>query len=425
MRMTAPFVQVLRLALRPLAFTGAPVVLLLAAACGGGDGAGGTDPDAPASAAFGIWSPGAFDTCTKEQHDAYFVVGPDGKKYPTWHPPTGPGGCTFGHDHGRDPRGSDLFGSVGNIPFGLANEALLVTDPANPRHEDHVGHKVEWENDIELRPGGSAGNFLSVRCDVLTKLHQGTHSKDAFTNNVHEIVQHLKCSDGSEMGITMLTAIGNPGEFRSRCTGQVIQAGQATPLNSPRGGGVRIIPERSCVERHMLVADGQRSDYGAALHENWETSQSIRRADGSTIAHFNNYYQVRRPSRYYDPTQPNNVGRPMADCYATLPDGRRARGGDCAAATQDGSVTGITYDDPRSPFNGASRFVDVNGVEVNNAGGPEFWYTDAYGRNGQPQPFPGSVRQRVSRNNSDLGGFGGPVIGNTRDYGGPGVRAPN
>jgi len=69
--------------------------------------------------------------------------------------------------------------------------------------------------------------------------------------------------------------------------------------------------------------------------------------------------------------------------------------------------------------------VDVNGVEVNNDGGPEFWYTDAYGRNGQPQPFPGSVRQRVSRNNSDLGGFGGPVIGNTRDYGGPGVRAPN
>jgi len=35
---------------------------------------------------------------------------------------------------------------------------------------------------------GVAGSVLEVRCDVLTKLHQGTHSKDAFTNNLHELV---------------------------------------------------------------------------------------------------------------------------------------------------------------------------------------------------------------------------------------------
>ena len=62
--------------------------------------------NATPSRAFGIWNPGPNDTCTKEQHDAYSVVGPDGKLYPTWHPPTGPGGCTFGHEHGRDPHGS-------------------------------------------------------------------------------------------------------------------------------------------------------------------------------------------------------------------------------------------------------------------------------------------------------------------------------
>jgi predicted small secreted protein len=56
---------------------------------------------------FGIWTPGTGDTCTREIHDRYSVVAPDGKRYNTWHPPVDPGtGCTFGHEHGRDPRSS-------------------------------------------------------------------------------------------------------------------------------------------------------------------------------------------------------------------------------------------------------------------------------------------------------------------------------
>ena len=177
-----------------------------------------TSPDpsmASPAVAFGIWSPGPNDTCTKEQHDRYATVGPDGKRYPTWHAATDPEtGCSFGHEHGRDPRGSDLYGMVGAIPFGHANEMLEIWDPANPRREDHVGHKVEWENDIEMRVNSDiASPLFDVRCDVLVKLHQGTHSKDAFTNNVHELVYHIACNDGTTMHVTMLTAIGKPGEF--------------------------------------------------------------------------------------------------------------------------------------------------------------------------------------------------------------------
>ena len=176
------------------------------------------DPaNATPSIAFGIWNPGPNDTCTKEQHDAYAVVGPDGKLYPTWHPATGPGGCTFGHEHGRDPRGSDLYDETGGLPFGMANEALSISDPANPRNEDHFGHKVEWENDVELQFSGAGSAIFTLKCDVLTKLHQGTHSKDAFTNNLHELVYHIHCSDGTEMHVTMLTAIGTPGEFVRSC----------------------------------------------------------------------------------------------------------------------------------------------------------------------------------------------------------------
>src|SRR2546425_838315 len=68
------------------------------------------------AASFGLWSPGANDDCTKAQHDAYSVVGPDHKLYPTWHPPIDPvTGCSFGHDHGRDPRGSALYRDAGPV----------------------------------------------------------------------------------------------------------------------------------------------------------------------------------------------------------------------------------------------------------------------------------------------------------------------
>src|SRR5262245_31250611 len=166
------------------------------------------------SRAFTLWVPGPTDTCTPEIHNKYMVVGPDGLRYPTWHPPTDPvSGCTFGHEHGRDPKGSDLYNDVGPLVFAYANQQLEIYDPNNIRTEDHVGHKVEWENDVRLDFEGPGGSVFTVTCDVLAKLHQGTHSKDAFTNNLHEIIYHIKCSDRTEMHVQMMTAIGRAGEF--------------------------------------------------------------------------------------------------------------------------------------------------------------------------------------------------------------------
>lgn len=113
-------------------------------------------------------------------------------------------------------------------------------------------------------------------------------------------------------------------------------------------------------------------------------------------------------------------------CYETTPAGDQARGGPCEEATQSGAITGIAYDDPRSPFNGADRFVDINANRISNADGPEVWYTDAYGQNGRTEPFANSIRQRIARGESEAGvDDGGPVIGDDRDYSGPGTRAPN
>lgn len=409
-----------------LALLGAAGVGMLACDEPGAPGAP-VAPSGPATA-YGIWTPGPGDDCTAQQHDAYAVVGPDGKLYPTWHPPIDPAtGCSFGHDHGRDPRGSALYAQVGPVPFGLANEALEDWDPTGIRNEDHVGHKIEWENGVEMRFGSDAANAIfDVRCDVLTKLHQGTHSRDAFTNNVHELVYHVRCTDGTAMHVTMLAAIGTPGQFERSCDRVTIVVGPATPANSPDGGGVRIIPDRFCVEQAILRLPGERSDFGV-LHESWQTSNRLVAEDGRALAFFNPYFQAFRPSRFYDPSLASIVGRPIDLCYEVLPDGRQAQGGECEEATGGGTIVGISFDDPRSPFDGVRRQVDINDNVVRNAAGPEVWYTDPYGRHGRTAPFTGSVRQVLARIDNDRGDLqlAGPTIGRDRDYGSPRVHAPN
>ncbi len=407
-------------AVRLLGLAWASTSMALLAACGAG--ADGLPSDAPRSVAMNAWTPGPNDTCTKEIHDQFATLGPDGKLYPTWHPSVDPGtGCSFGHDHGRDPAESDLNGSVGKMPFGYANEQLALWDPANPRNEDHVGHKVEWEDDIELTAGG--GQF-SLRCDVLTKLHQGTHSKDAFSNNLHEQIYHIRCGDGSEAHVTIMSAIGTPGEFRESCTGNMIQAGPAVPANSPNGGGIRIIPTRTCVER-IKVAEGTNSNY-FELNENWETNVFVERDGGGRLFSANPYYQVRNSSRFYDSAIHPTVGRQIAACDEVNAGNLKLRGGYCEDATEGGAISGLTFDDPRSTFDGARRIVDINNNNFNNADGPEVWYTDPFGRHGRTEPFTGSIRQYVAKKSNEVGlDANGPVIGGNSHYGGNGVHAPN
>jgi hypothetical protein len=389
------------------------------------DGLAGLD-DAPsgASRAFGIWSPTpAFDTCTQEVHNSFAVVGTDGKLYPTWHPPIDPqSGCTIGHDHGRDPSGSDLFGEVGPIPFGYANEVLDAHDPANPRHEDHFGHKVEWENDLEMNTGSA---IFQISCDVLIKMHQGTHSKDALTNNLHELVFHTRCSDGTELHVTFLTNIGDAGGFESTCDDLRVEVGPPSPVNSPDGGGRRIIPARSCVDQLILVPDGGESQFRSALRESWQLGESIRAENGRRLASLGPYFNVALPSRFHDPATPGIIGRPMEVCYEVTPTGEQARGGHCEEATAGGTILDITWDDPRSPFDGADRDVDINTIRITNTDGPEVWYTDPFGANGRTEPFQGSIRQWIARIDNEAVPPNGPRIG--RDYGGPGtgVHAPN
>ena len=170
---------------------------------------------------------------------------------------------------------------------------------------------------------------------------------------------------------------------------------------------------------------GQSSNFGV-LHESWETSVSIRTAGGRSLAFINPYFQVRLTSRYFDLATTPAVGRPMDLCYEVTPSGARAQGGGpCSQATGGGTIAGITFDDPRSPFNGADRSLDVNENRVTNAAGPRVWFTDPFGQRARPDSFPGAVRQFLARVDNSRGGLGtsGPTL--RRYYGGTLVHAPN
>jgi hypothetical protein len=431
------------------------------------------------SAAFGLWVPAAGDTCTKEQHDAYSVMGADGKRYPTWHPPTGPNGCTFGHEHGRDPSGSALLGDVtalyGGLLFGYGNEQLDVWNSVQGitngmRHEDHVGHKVEWENGITIyestTTGGASRRALDVTCDFLMKVHQGTHSKDAFTNNVHELLYAMQCHDGpggsigSKVIVTKMVAFGAPGGFSEGSVAggfTPVNVGTATPLNSPTGGGLRSLPTINRVLESILVPSGQWSQFSLGLYEDWISSNYIRRAGQvGEILYFDPHFAVFSPSRFYWPgSDPNtygitrtdadragNVGRSVDVCWMrqTINGSiEQARGGECDSMTNYGAIASpFRYDDPRSNFNGVHREFYFNNTVIVNTGSTTVWYTDPFGDSATAGTLPGTIPQFISavdnrkRTESGLISSSGRAyplesvaIGKERSYGGSGVHAPN
>jgi len=132
---------------------------------------------------------------------------------------------------------------------------------------------------------------------------------------------------------------------------------------------------------------------------------------------FNPYFQVMDPSRFFDGTGSPSLARPIDLCYV---DG--VRGEDrCEGLPSEP----IAWNDVRSPFKGVRRFVDINGNNIRNADGPNVWYTDAFGRNGRTEPFPGSIRQWVATRDNEGLDLHGPVIGRDRSYDAVGVHAPN
>lgn len=411
-------------------------------------------------------APNELPPCPLELHERFSVIGPDGKRYPTWHPPSmvDPASgreCTFGHEHGQDPSGfaqwrwlqafyahdadrdgtiSDSERAVAGIPFGYVAEQLDGFCSANAiafdvgrRHEDHVGHKIAYANQLQRsRVGGpnAAKVPIDLYCDSFAAFHQGTHSADAFRNSVHEMKAFVHCNGGSladqypvRMALNVMGLFGRGGGFLANDRpfpplAEVV-VGTPTPPNTPVAAsglgsnevGVRAIPTvQGSVLANMLVADGRFSSH---FDEDWNTSIYLTRPDGGLLAYTSFGLEVLEAPRIFDAAVPEGLRRSVDLCYlGVTSDGRvtddpalasqvvrRARGGACASIGAQGPATPraqrITWDDPRSPYNGCRRTTYFGLYEMDNAGGPNLWYTDPYGRNASRTWFPGSVKQWI------------------------------
>lgn len=438
-------------------------------------------------------------------HQSYKVKGPDGKWYPTWHPPVDPAtGCKFGHEHGRDPKGSEMWATkqiqqyfyydankngvmdpseeaVSGLPFGYVNEQYSVFNtaagkPDLMRHEDHVGHKVEYANGEGDIATDKADNSLTggvhvqrnkpiadtgVRCYYLAKPHQGVSTADAFTNNIHEVFYFADCRSSNsaynqKISIAKLFTFGKPGGFTSfmplcgierRSNEQDFVNLGTDAMNSQypasiSSQGDREIVTRECVEKGILVPSGS---WSGNFYEAWPASLDVKDTTGKAlVSGINLLFDVEDANRYFYPealkqkngyTNPDaktNVGFTMDLCYdqSLASQGRIVRGGPCEYATNYGQIKNITWNDPRSAFKGIHRGMYFQPGTLANAGGSEFLYSDPFGNNAKTTPFPGSIKQQISTKNLNYGQiFGLPTDPRVNDRvhndGNGTVHAPN
>lgn len=347
-------------------------------------------PDAELGAAYGIWEPGRSDTCSKEIHDSYWVYGPDGKVYPTFHPPIHPAdGCTFGHEHGRDPADSDL--SDIPFPFGYVEELAAETGQV-AETEDHVGHKIEWYNDGGYYQSGSPNSNHDQICDVAYKLHMGSHSDEAFANNAHEVFHYARCTNGSELIYRAMHRFGSPGEFNLHCdqgAGETVAIERREEQTDRLTGG-REIPGSACFEDQVLVPEGQRSNW-RPFDERWTLYHSVDSAEfGRFFIQF--FFFVDLPSRYWDGQQ---LARTVDLCYRT--GALQVRADEyCEPMRAANGQAPVEWDDPASPFNGADRSIFMGDLRLDNNASQNDWYTDIHGGVWATTPFPDSIRQHVA-----------------------------
>ncbi|MCC3283879.1 hypothetical protein [Arthrobacter caoxuetaonis] len=401
-------------------------------------------PDSPYSTAYleRNWKPTKYDTCTAELHASFTALGPDGKIYPTWHPAqvTDPATgelCTFGHEHGADPRTSNIYGWVVDyltpedadgktgIPFGYASEALMTYGAAHEgmamRHEDNAGHKIFVANNVQLLDVNrdwvldTAGAV--VTCDFLIKQHQGSWSPDATSNNAHEAIYASRCSDGTEIISTTLSKFGNSNEFHKNCgvNERVGTLGSKLPAGY---GGSRLIPDASCVQQHATGTEA--SLWG--MYELWKGENKITDTAGNVLAHFDPWFGIRNPSRYYDAAKStgtsNGISRPVDLAWGNKP----------AAAfpwTTVKDAAGLDWQDPASPFDGAQRdfYLNQNSVSSLSTG---TLFTDPYGTNGQLTEFTGSIRQHLVNGTATAATLATQKFDTAADFGkNNGVHAPN
>ncbi|MGE5224945.1 MAG: hypothetical protein ACM3PY_21120 [Omnitrophica WOR_2 bacterium] len=135
--------------------------------------------------------------CPAFVHDRYTTTGPDGKKYPTWHPSVDPVyRCYFDHEHGSDPHSYIGFAQSGLPAFGYTAAQAGI-------QESHAGYKVYvTNNDLN----GHAWMIL---------LNQDTSTPQRALTQFYTVDWHISSLDGKPLA--NLHLLGDFGYAYANC----------------------------------------------------------------------------------------------------------------------------------------------------------------------------------------------------------------
>lgn len=166
--------------------------------------------------------------CPPAIHDQYVTTGPDGKTYPTWHPPIDPGtGCFFDHDHGDDPRTSLANSSM--PAFGYVAGLSGMAEP-------HNGFKVFVANKGSRNDEGRIA-LNSTRIVA----HMGTGGVARFDQQSHSFQFDLVADDGHYVHVQGMADTGLAGSICDRDRNL-----QDNNPNNDIGRSVMIPPGQGC-----------------------------------------------------------------------------------------------------------------------------------------------------------------------------------
>lgn len=441
---------------------------------------------------FGDWSAkqgvrGTLTPACIELHDSYWVKAKGFKNtanqsaeriFHTWHPvyaehPTSringrPEVCVFGHDHGDDPSKSPIFAYAGGWPaFGSVKETFTDYEeagesPNTHRHEDHFGHKVTRAT-YRASIGNPPNTKLAVYdagfyCHFLSKLHQGSYSNDALSNQTHEYFLAARCDDNpvglaqrinsgasasarlsndnnirTQFSFKSMVPFGQANDFREMCKNRRISSNQIKGLNgstimSSRTPGYTVDAidganglnprEIGCFEQW-----NKQYRFGAPRHVSqmdlWTQPKAIASPENTSLK-FQVYYAIKDAIRMYDMGNGNlnndSIEYTVDHCrdinaYHNQFTGTPHRY--CQA------VDSQQWNAPDSPFKGALRAIHFKKFALynNSSSRSETFCTNAKGRAASSAPSgncpAGKVAQKINPFNggNNWDDFTNPVTG--------------
>lgn len=149
-------------------------------------------------------------------HDSFVATGPDGRQYPTWHPPS-VGDCHFGHEHGSNPN---------RFPFATSPVVFGYTGLQAGDAEPHVGFKVYVVDD-------RARNLW-----WRLTFHQGSGSPNRAFVQHHSIDVLVHHTDGRKL--TDVHLMADTGGSRPKC-------GPAVQISGTAGESSKLVPTDACL----------------------------------------------------------------------------------------------------------------------------------------------------------------------------------